>query len=328
MNNKKLTISIIASLGILAIGGGSFYYYHNKSNELTDKQKTEIRNQIYEYSTDNEQGLKGLNTLVEKNISQFPMQERDNIIDNYIQKTYKFSTELSQKLSNVGFELEKVVKDFKVDVSNPKTYKNIPDSHAMVRGFLEELHFEGFTLEHNGEYYTVVSDLNQVIEKFGKLLSNSYKEYLEFNSYELSHVNIIDSKQEVNLDEVATRITMLEKGLKTDEKQNYEFAYLWTSSLQYYYSVLFGLNNTSLVSNDFFKADVLKKYEELANKNKDTTLGNNITKALKVIKDNNNKMDEKTKKGLSEIVNSIYNDKIKQSINSKYPNTFPNTPQK
>lgn len=315
--NKKLLLGIALITSVTGLVG-----CNQGVKDLSEEQKTEIRNEILLFSPEENGEFADLDKLVSENIQYFTQEQKDEIIETYIDNLYLFASDLSDKLYFVGYELEDVVEQYKIDIVDHKTYKKIPDSHAMVRGLLEELKEEGFTLESEGNnsgYYVVV-DLDKVLSKFGNHMSKSLKSYLEFNVFELTNDNIIDyDKSLVNLEEVANRIITLEKGLEIDKAQNYQFVDKWTSSLEEYYNILFGMSHDYFVSSDYLKADIFKEYKALAEKHKDTQLAEMLNKVINILEDNGKNFDEVTKEKIRQVVKSIYTEDITNAINRKYP---------
>ncbi|MGO0862137.1 hypothetical protein ACTPEN_21155, partial [Clostridioides difficile] len=224
------------------------------TKKLSSSEKTKVMNKIYNYSSTEKEGLEGLDDLIKNNIDQFNIKERDEMINIYISNMFNFMDNLNNKLYCLGFELEDVVEKYKINVNDEASFNSIPKEYATVKGFLQEVKSKGFSLEAENENsnYTITVNLEKVNEKYGKYISESLKRYLEFNSYEInSKIQVIDdNKKTVNMDEVVKRIKKIEAGMNIDKKQSYEFADKWTSSLEYYYNILFGVSHNYFIETE------------------------------------------------------------------------------
>lgn len=322
--NKKRIIGLLMVGVITTLVGCS-----EKGQELTEKEKTEVMNSIMEFSREEKEDLNELDKLISENIELFNQTEKDEIINTYLMNMYSFSDDLGNKLYTIGYELDDVVKNYEVDVINPSTYAKIPNEHATVKGFLTEVNEEGFALKRDDENSPFYIDINlqKVLDKYGDYMSKSLREYVEFNVYEMNEPEFIDiEKEEINIDEVVNRILKIEKGMETDKAQNYEFIDKWTSSLEYYYDVLFGLSHEYFVSSEFIKEDILKKYEEIVKENQGTKLAKDTEKVIEILKGNDKKVDNKTMGEIIDYVQgTIYTDEVKDVIKQKYPELITNT---
>ena len=174
--NKKILISLILAGTCASLVTGCT----GTTGTLTDEQKAEIKTSILEFSAEGKDDLSELDKLINDNIVHFNQEEKDEIIDTYVLNMFAFVDDLNTKLYTLGYELEDVVEEYGIDVLNPSTYKKIPDIHATVRGFLEEINEEGFALEsesENADYYISVN-IQEVLDKYGKHMSDSLKNYL------------------------------------------------------------------------------------------------------------------------------------------------------
>ncbi|WP_014466342.1 hypothetical protein [Clostridioides difficile] len=207
-------------------------------------------------------------------------------------------------------------------------FNSIPKEHATIKGFLQEVKSKGFSLEagNKNSNYTITVNLEKVNEKYGKYISESLKRYLEFNNYEInSNIQVIDdNKKTVNLDEVIKRIKKIEAGMDIDKKQSYEFADKWTSSLEYYYNILFGISHNYFIETEYFNSNILKQYKDIIESNKNTDMSKKLSKVVNVLEKNNRKFDSNTKVQIENIINEIYTKDIKDAINKKYPEQISN----
>ncbi|HCD9511068.1 TPA: hypothetical protein NGI21_003834, partial [Clostridioides difficile] len=209
-----------------------------------------------------------------------------------------------------------------MNVNDEASFNSIPKEHATIKGFLQEVKSKGFSLEagNKNSNYTITVNLEKVNEKYGKYISESLKRYLEFNNYEInSNIQVIDdNKKTVNLDEVIKRIKKIEAGMDIDKKQSYEFADKWTSSLEYYYNILFGISHNYFIETEYFNSNILKQYKDIIESNKNTDMSKKLSKVVNVLEKNNRKFDSNTKVQIENIINEIYTKDIKDAINKKY----------
>ncbi|HBG4630396.1 TPA: hypothetical protein KQE75_003667 [Clostridioides difficile] len=215
-----------------------------------------------------------------------------------------------------------------MNVNDEASFNSIPKDHATIKGFLQEVKSKGFSLEagNKNSNYTITVNLEKVNEKYGKYISESLKRYLEFNNYEInSNIQVIDdNKKTVNLDEVIKRIKKIEAGMDIDKKQSYEFADKWTSSLEYYYNILFGISHNYFIETEYFNSNILKQYKDIIESNKNTDMSKKLSKVVNVLEKNNRKFDSNTKVQIENIINEIYTKDIKDAINKKYPEQISN----
>ncbi|MCC0727170.1 hypothetical protein KGF51_12195 [Clostridioides sp. ZZV14-6045] len=215
-----------------------------------------------------------------------------------------------------------------MNVNNEASFNSIPKEHATVKGFLQEVKSKGFALEAGNENsnYTITVNLEKVNEKYGKYISESLKRYLEFNNYEInSNIQVIDdNKKTVNMDEVVKRIKKIESGMNIDKKQSYEFADKWTSSLEYYYNILFGISHNYFIETEYFNSNIIKQYKDIIESNQNTDMSKKLSKVVNVLDKNNRKFDSNTKVQIENIINEIYTKDIKDAINKKYPEQISN----
>ncbi|EGT3643031.1 TPA: hypothetical protein UL242_002403 [Clostridioides difficile] len=215
-----------------------------------------------------------------------------------------------------------------MNVNDEASFNSIPKEHATIKGFLQEVKSKGFSLEagNKNSNYTITVNLEKVNEKYGKYISESLKRYLEFNNYEInSNIQVIDdNKKTVNLDEVIKRIKKIEAGMDIDKKQSYEFADKWTSSLEYYYNILFGISHNYFIETEYFNSNILKQYKDIIESNKNTDMSKKLSKVVNVLEKNNRKFDSNTKVQIENIINEIYTKDIKDAINKKYPEQISN----
>ncbi|EGT3945690.1 hypothetical protein ERM78_20000, partial [Clostridioides difficile] len=205
-----------------------------------------------------------------------------------------------------------------MNVNDEASFNSIPKEHATIKGFLQEVKSKGFSLEagNKNSNYTITVNLEKVNEKYGKYISESLKRYLEFNNYEInSNIQVIDdNKKTVNLDEVIKRIKKIEAGMDIDKKQSYEFADKWTSSLEYYYNILFGISHNYFIETEYFNSNILKQYKDIIESNKNTDMSKKLSKVVNVLEKNNRKFDSNTKVQIENIINEIYTKDIKDAI--------------
>lgn len=316
--NKKILIGLM----LTGICSSLLVGCTGTTDPLTDVEKGSIKTSILEFSVEGKDNLNELDELIKDNIAYFNQEEKDEIIDAYVLNMFSFVDDLNTKLYTLGYELEDVVEEYEIDVLDSSTYKKIPDTHATIKGFLEEVNAEGFILESEQENadYNISVNIEEVLEKYGKHMSPSLKSYLEFNAYELTSKDFENKEKEtIDIDEVADRILKIEKGLELDKKQDYIFADKWTASLEYYYTVFFGLSHDYFISTEYIKNDIVTKYEEVAEKNKGTQLAKDINAVLDILSKNGNRFDAVTKEEVTKVVEGIFTEEIQNAINLKYP---------
>lgn len=320
MNKKKIISYILTSLVCVSLFVGCGQA--NKVTTLSDSEKTKVLNDIKLFKVDATHPLSDMESTISKNIGAFDEKDKDEIVSQYISQMYTNSSDLDKKLSTIGFELEDVLKkDETIKVTDEKTWSKIPATNATVKGFLEETKAEGFTLEKNADTsnYKLSVDNKKIIDKYGKDMSASLKQYLELNVYEETAPSLGDQeKKTVDLDEVAKRIIMVEKGLETDASQNHAHIDKWMSSSDYYYYILLGLSHDFFVTSDYLNDDILSKYKELAEKNSGTKLAEILNKVVDIYTASNRKVDtDVTAKIEKAVTDSLYTQDIQQILTAK-----------
>lgn len=321
MKRYKIFASIMALALTTSIVGCS-----GVDNKLTEEKKIELLNEIKLYDTsESKKTLKELEEMIDKNMDNYNTDERDIMVNKYSSLLYENAGTLSRTLSIIGFELEEVIKNYGVDVTNPTTFKKIPETNATVKGFLEELNAKGFSLEKpdkNGAYIIGIDSV-AFNKKYGAKVSESLSKFLAFNAYEQEGGSLANVEERtVDLVEVAKRINMIEEGMKADKKQNYKYASKWISAITYYYPILVGTSHDYFVSTEYLKDDILKQYKELAKTYKDTQLGNILNKIIKIYDNNGKKANSEVMKQLAEIVDGeIYTEELKKALEEQNSQT-------
>lgn len=308
-------------LGML-IGTAGLMFGCSNSSTLTKEEKTEILNSIILYEKDEDGQLSDLDELISKNIKSFTQEEKDAVIESYTQNVYSFVSDLNTKLYTIGYELEDVIEKYDIDIYKSSTFSKIPKGHSMVKGFLEELNYEGFTLEWNDNYqsYNIQLDYKEILDKYGEYMSKSLNAFIEYNRYEVEEAEIFNvAKETINIEEVGNMILKAETGLALDKEQNYPYVDNWMSVLEYYYQLFFGVNHDYFVSSDYVKSDVLETYKTIAEENEGTQLAEMINKVLTYYNENGKNFDEVTKVKLQKIVDEIFTDEIVEAIKVQQP---------
>ena len=305
---KKYIKIIISAVTIAMLGGiGISLKDFKPTKSLSEAEKIEILNEIKVYDTEDISKFIELKNLIDENIEFYSEEERDIMINKYSNAIYASLGYLNEILYKVGYDLEDVIEKYNIDVTNPKTYKNIPKDYATIKGFLEEVHTKGFILKYSNDVdaYIITANQEEIYDKYGDLVSNSLAKMLEFSAYEAKSENVINSKEEtVNLDEVAKRITMIEEGVKADVEQGYDYIASWIGTQEEYYGALIGANHTYFVANDYLKQDIFNKYVELQEKYKDTQLGTVLEKIIEFYKSNGKKADSNSLKKVMDIIDA------------------------
>lgn len=314
VKSKKIISLIIVGIFLVGMIG-----CNSKKTELTEDEKIKVFNEIKTFEVSEENTLDDLKKLIADNIDSFEVSDRDIMIDIYMTQMYSNATDLSKKLSLVGYELEDMLEaNPKVEVNNPKTYKNIPKESSTVKGFLEEVNAKGFALEYSehNKCYVLRLSSDYIIEEFGEKITPSLKAYLELNAREEKNMLVIDDvKEEVDFDEIVTRLLMIEEGVKLDKEIGYTHIEKWMSTSDYYYSALLGLSHNFNTKDEIVKDEVLDKYKEIIEANKGSQLATILEKTLSILSENNNKLDTNAIDKISkEVSTTIYTDEIKSRL--------------
>lgn len=292
-----------------------------QETSLSDSEKEQIMSQLESYdASSGNNSLSDMENIIYKNIPAFDDSDKDKMVNLYIVQMTKSSSDLNKKLSLLGYELEDVVKSTdKLNLTDTKTYKNISDNNATIRGFLQETNAKGFTIvkDDNTQFYTIKVNEQKVLDKFGKYVSDDLKTYLQFLDMENTDKNFVDTKAKtIDIDEVSKRILAIEDGLKKDMDNNYEQVENWLNASDYYYSILLGINHKYFVSNDYLKDDILEKYKDIISNNKDTQLADILQQVVDIYDGNGKKFDADTQNKIQNVINTtIYTDEIKDKIN-------------
>lgn len=294
--------------------------------ELTLEEKNKILKEINEYTITNTEDLNNLVLLIDENIASFDLRERDLMVKKYIIESFNQMNNLNAILAVIGFDLETVVEKYDINVNDKVSINTIPDSYGSVKGFLLEVKDKGFfinSINENKEFYLDL-DLNNVLEKYRDYISPSMIAYIEFNNYEMNNAMSFTETNSYDLDEIVTRINMLEDGMELDSKYNYVMIEKYTASLQYYYQLLLGLSHNHFVTTDnIFKTNIKNKYSVVITNNTDTTVATVLDKTLLVLETNDNIFDDNIKSMLNEYITSIIFTEdilnvLELQINNKY----------
>lgn len=294
--------------------------------ELSVEEKNSILKIVDEFVVTDKETLKELVLIIDENIASFELRERDLLIRKYVLSLYDLMNNLNSVLSVIGYDLETVVSEYKINVNDKNSIQSIPDKYGTVKGFLLEVKDKGFfinSLNNNTSFYLDL-DLGNVLEKYKDYISPSMNEYLNFNNYEMHNTMTLSETNTYNLEELANRINTLSLGLEVDKNNNYVMVDKYTSSLKYYYNLLLGLSHSQFVdNNNMFNGDILNMYKTLQTKYKDTTLGSVLEKTILVIEASENVYDENIKLMIDEYLNSlIYTQEIQDTLNNNTYNKY------
>lgn len=321
--NKRKIISTILTVCLLScmISCNSKDSSIGKKNTLSEEQQIEIMNKVNGFTVDNEHTINELEKVISDNIGKVSDKDKENMIDSYLSALYTTVTDLQEKLSVLGYDIEDAIKNNKVDINNEKTYKNISDTNATVRGYLEELKAKGFTLKFSDEskFYFVTIDYQSVIDKYGKYLNESYKKLLSFIDYDNKNTtNLSDEKYTYNVDEIAKRIIMIEEGIKSSKENNYSCIDKWMTNLSSYYEMLLGINHSYFISTEYLNNDIYDKYVDIIDKNKDSQLAKVLKSCVSILDESNKKFDDTVRTKLEDTMNKeIYTDEINKALNNQ-----------
>lgn len=194
---------------------------------------------------------------------------------------------MQNKISYLGFELEDVVNEYKIDVNKEEDIDKIPDEFSTIKGFLKEIHYKGLTLflNSNSNGYSIELNYNKIKEKYKDYISNDLEKYIEFLDYEIKNDLKIDLSNYIDIDEIVKRLKMI-----SDNKTNN--IYLESKYIdikENYYSILLGLTHTLFHDENLkIKDEHINKLEKIANENKDNEVGKVLNKAIPFIKEGNN----------------------------------------
>jgi hypothetical protein len=233
---------------------------------------------------------------------------------------------LNSILGVVGYDLETVVETYNISVNDKTSIESIPNNYGTVKGFLLEVKEKGFfmnSLNDNKDFY-IDLDLSNFLEKYRDYISPSMIAYIEFNNYEMNNTTLLSSNNLYDLDEIVTRINMLEDGLKLDEEYYNIMIDKYTSSLVYYYQLLLGLSHTQFVdSTNTFNEEILEKYIEIQEANEDTTIADVLEKTTLAIEANEMVYSDELKTMVGDYLNSlIYTSEttkaIEDTLNAKF----------
>lgn len=293
--------------------------------ELSIEEKNSILKTVDEFVVTDKESLKELVLIIDENIASFELRERDLLIRKYVLSLYDLMNNLNSVLSVIGYDLETVVSEYKINVNDKNSIQSIPDKYGTVKGFLLEVKDKGFFINslNNNSFYLDL-DLGNILEKYKDYISPSMNEYLNFNNYEMHNTMTLSETNTYNLEELANRINTLSLGLEVDKNNNYVMVDKYTSSLKYYYNLLLGLSHSQFVdNNNMFNGDILNMYKTLQTKYKDTTLGSVLEKTILVIEASENVYDENIKLMIDEYLNSlIYTQEIQDTLNNNTYNKY------
>ncbi|MFI3211602.1 MAG: hypothetical protein R3Y64_11215, partial [Peptostreptococcaceae bacterium] len=295
------------------VGCGSSSVTENKYDNMSPEQ---IKAIIMSVNDDYSVNIQELETLISNNIDGLTQEEKNLVLENYLLSTMMEVDGFNNKLSVLGYELESVVNEHKIDVLNPVMYDLIPNTNATVKGLLIEIHTEGFLLRYDNvaQMYFVELNLDTFIKKFDKHLTNSFRTYLEFNQHENTN-NALVNEHGISLEEVLSRLSAIEEGIVVDEEEDYAFADKWSASKEYYLYALLGLNHGY-----FYSEDGEEYTDEYLDEIKDIDL-DVVKSAIDIIVLNNKNIDDSYEDLMNLIKDEVYTSEVIKSIMNKYPET-------
>lgn len=321
MKKNKLTTLLVAGILSLSVLTGC-----STSNATLDFSKEdtviEFKNDIYRFTLGAEQVYtpEEFSANLGAFLDTLSDEEKEEYIEYYIRGMYNTKSSLDEKLGLLGYELEDIMSEYNLDSLTSITMKDVSDEHATCKGFVTEVEKEGFLLTKDVSTGLIAIDINldNIIKEYGSYLSTSLKDYYSFNNYELKN-NFFTDNDEININEIASRINTIEKGIETDKSENYKHIDKWMSSYEYYYSILLGIQHEYFVSSGYVKDSVISTYEELANTYKGTELGDNLSKAVEIINKANGEFTSDVISQLEDIIVSKYtsnDNEISNAVNS------------
>lgn len=305
MKKKK-----ILSLILLTLLTTSVFVGCSKPGTLNFKSEevlSEFKNEVYRYSL----GVPEKYTTNDftDNLSNFLKtlndDEKEEYLNYYVQGLYASASDLTEKMNLLGYELEDLISKEKITDYTYENFKLLPDEYGTIKGYVQEVEAKGFSITRSTstDLLTITVNLDNIIENYGIYMGESLKKYYQLNNYENKNSFIADNT--IDLEEVVNRILEIEEGINVDKNSGYKHIDKWMSSYEYYYGVLFGVGHEYFISSGYYKEDIVKKYEELAEKHKDKEIGKNLSSMVELLKANNNKN-----------TTEVYN-KSKEFINNK-----------
>ena len=322
--NKILMIMATALLSVSALVGCGTTSKVDFSKEET---MTEFKNDLFRFTIGTEQTYKSedFTANLDAFLTKVDDSEKEKYIGYYLQGLYQTKSALESKLNTIGYDLEDVIKQYEITDITTANFKKVPDKYATCKGFVTEVEEKGFSLgkDVSTGLISINLDLEPFIEKYGKYMGKSMKDYYSFNAYELK--NNFFKENTLDLKEVASRISTIEKGIATDKEEKYAHISDWMSSYEYYYTILFGVGHEYNVSSGYVKDEVINEYKALAETYKGTELGNNINSVLKVLEENKNEYNETVEKAISNIITAKYeanDNEIGNAVDSHMQNAY------
>lgn len=159
------------------------------------------------------------------------------------------------------------------------TYEDGAKSNAF-KGFLQDLKNGNLMIKNDILYgYLVTPDLEPLMAKYEKRMSDPLREYMEFRIYELNNHIYNPEIETLDIPEIVSRLDILHERLQAEDAGFHD---VYWSLQNYYMNSLLGINHDYFV--DFGKDPVwftdyaINQYQKLAERNDD--IGRHIRELL------------------------------------------------
>lgn len=313
MKNKKIVaiISTVAILGAGATGVGYYMQYKNqdtlnenvKDKKLSQSKQDKIVADLSQMRKDGYRPTE-IETELKAKIKQLDKKHATKavcVLMNSISDTSNYFNAIFQDMEN-----EILYSNYVDNVDN--TMKNLNKmSNEFAKGYLKEAKRQHLYVIETNSYFFFEKNGEYIFDKYGDYVQGDYKEYLNLLAKQ-KRDPIFDYKKEMyNLDRIRDDLVAIDNARDRWEKGDFKAEFtemektLYEALLSESHATFFDItvkNKGKDNEEDVYtlKKDILKKYKQIINENKDLTISKDVSNYLKVLKENDYKLNAKVNK--------------------------------
>ena len=262
------------------------------TEKLNEKEQASFVNDVNKMVSNRETGLE-VESKFKNKIMKLDKKHASDVLNAYMFSVQQDSGELKVKMGPLQSDLQKVMKDKKVDLTKYESIDKLDD--GLVKGLLseaEKLHLK-VKQDKGSETFYLAVDYQYVLDNYGKYMDDDLKMFLQFNKNQSEH-EIFDSKKEkFDLKEIVNQVKEIEKNESKWKDGNYKES--WANSGRYLYNILLGVDHTFFIEDGKMKPEIKKEFESIIKENKDTQVGKTLKDYLAIIEKQGGQLNEQAK---------------------------------
>lgn len=160
-----------------------------------------------------------------------------SIVNSYIHALYNEASKYINCLDSLGEDLSKIKTMLKVEKIEYSIINKIPSEFKMAKGMLEEMQAKNLLIIDDKDSFYVDVDMDKIIEKFNKYLTEDIIDFMKFRQLENSSTIYNANSDDYNLKEVLKRADICIDKLFASKKDNSQLDN-WKVSADYYYQII------------------------------------------------------------------------------------------